>query len=162
MLTAGCSNHRYSHAKGCRSYVPVVSVHIKANEDSSCLTFWVRGAVRRVLLNPMVMRRFGLSHRLSSRCGSVGRGIVPAAARNKQPSAPDRDQNAPRCGGATREFRRWVDHSESLSWLPPSNSKGVTSAGTKRPSMVFTRRMCPNLFALARCSQFHVTKKSHL
>ena len=29
----------------------------------------------------------------------------------------------------------------------------------KRPSMAFTRRMCPNLFAFARCWQFQVCQK---
>jgi hypothetical protein len=35
-------------------------------------------------------------------------------------------------------------------------------AGVKSPSIVLTRRMCPNLFALAKWTQFQVTKKSHL
>lgn len=56
----------------------------------------------------------------------------------------------------------FVDWWIALHGLPPSSSNGVTIDGTKRPSMVLMRRMWPNLLALARCSQFHVTRKSHL
>nr|VFK01973.1 MAG: hypothetical protein BECKH772A_GA0070896_102486 [Candidatus Kentron sp. H] len=44
----------------------------------------------------------------------------------------------------------------------PSSSRGVTRAGTNRPSKVLIRRMWPNLLALAKWRQFQVTKKSHL
>ena len=41
-------------------------------------------------------------------------------------------------------------------------ARGVTSKGVRKPSSAFTRRMCPALFALARCLQFHVTSISQL
>ena len=41
-----------------------------------------------------------------------------------------------------------------------SNSSGVTRAGLPNPIIPFTRRIWPNLFALAMCRQFHVTRKS--
>ena len=48
---------------------------------------------------------------------------------------------------------------------PPGSGadpRGVASVGTQSPSMELRRRMWPNLFALARCRQFQVTRKSHL
>lgn len=42
------------------------------------------------------------------------------------------------------------------------SSSGVTKVGTNKASTPFTRRMCPNLFAFAKCLQFQVTRKSHL
>ena len=42
--------------------------------------------------------------------------------------------------------------------MSPSNSGGVTKSGVFKPSRVLTRRMWPNLFAFARCLQFHVTR----
>ncbi len=50
-------------------------------------------------------------------------------------------------------------HGDSFS---PSSSKGVTNVGTNSPRIPLTRRMWANLLALAKCWQFHVSRKSHL
>ena len=62
----------------------------------------------------------------------------------------------------SRGPRRSPGHFDPASSPPPSNSRGVTKAGTKSPSIVLTLRIWPNLFAFARCRQFQVTRKSHL
>src|SRR5260370_6311865 len=62
--------------------------------------------------------------------------------------------------GITHGFdSRIVFHGSSFS---PSSSRGVTKAGTNKPRIPLTRRMWANLLALAKCRQFHVSKKSHL
>jgi len=42
----------------------------------------------------------------------------------------------------------WCCHGPAFS---PSNSIGVTRSGTYNPSIPFIRRICPNLFAFAKC-----------
>src|SRR5918992_2138741 len=88
--------------------------------------------------------------------------VILASLYSRSPTVQDHDRSVPRWGAVPLGSHRLPDHSGSASSLPPSNSKGVTSIGTKSPSIMFTRRICPNLFAFARCWQFHITKKSHL
>ena len=44
--------------------------------------------------------------------------------------------------------------------LSVTNSSGVTISGTDSPILPLMTRMCCRLFAFARCSQFHVIRKS--
>ena len=140
----------------------VPKVHSLLPVDSNYLTTKLIGAACPRPLKRRVRRLADRSARYSLWSQSVGLDIASAVLCRRPPAEWDHDQSAPRCGAALLGSRRLPGHSGSVSSLPPSSSRGVTNAGTKSPSMAFTRRMCPNLFAFARRRQFQVTRKSHL
>src|SRR5271166_3757526 len=96
-------------------------------------------------------------------CAPVGHHAA-AAPGSDPPGAWGYDHGARRCDVEPHVPRQLParDGSSGFSSSSPSNSKGVTSAGTNRPRMVLSRRRWLNLFAFAKWRQFHVTRKSHL
>ena len=80
---------------------------------------------------------------------------------SKPPTVLGHDCSALRCGGVFLEFRRSPDHFDSVSSLPPISPKGVTNAGTNKPSSS-SRGECARICLFAKCRQFQVTRKSHL
>ncbi len=87
---------------------------------------------------------------------SAGKAVLPAAAacwHNRQSVARRKPEfPEPDCAGSSRvlpESGRSVYSFASVS----RSSRGVTKRGVGSPSNALTRRMCPALFALARCLQ---------
>ena len=56
-------------------------------------------------------------------------------------------------------FNKLIGLHDVCSSLQTDNSIGVTNVGTNNPSIVLTCRMCSNLLAFARWTQFQVNRK---
>lgn len=86
--------------------------------------------------------------------------VLFGAPYNKPPISSDHVRILLKSDGAPLGCCQLPDHLSSS--CSPSSSSGVVMVGTNNPRMVFIRLICPYLFALAKCLQFQVNKKSHL
>ena len=117
-------------------------LRVSANRSGERVRRSIGGSVRYGLTTAVNDARFEIRLKARIVIGDATR-IMPNLFRDDVPDVTNLLQNGALCHDA----------------FSPSSSSGVTNVGTCKPSIPLTRRMCPNLLALARCLQFQVTRK---